>query len=97
VENLPRTGNGRHILIQASRDNVVKAAGTDFLPVPLNYGAMPEKINSRLDDLHQTPEQQDYRGHMLFDRRTGQKKEKQIRRHTTAPALPPYASPRLQQ
>jgi len=41
---------------------------------------MPEKINATRPLRSVTPEQQDYRGHTLFDRRTGQKKAKYIRR-----------------
>ena len=40
---------------------------------------MPEKITTKRAATLHTPEQQDYRGHCLFDRRTGQKKEKYIR------------------
>ena len=39
---------------------------------------MPEKITTKRAATLHTPEQKDYRDHCLFDRRTGQKKEKYI-------------------
>jgi hypothetical protein len=35
---------------------------------------------TRTDKVHITPDQADYRGHVLFDRSTGQNKEKMVRR-----------------
>jgi hypothetical protein len=51
---------------------------------------MPEKTTIKREAKHQTPEQQDYRGHCLFDRRTGQKKERHIRDHKPGRSLAPF-------
>lgn len=41
---------------------------------------MTSKITSRRNSSNITPDQADYRGHVLFDRTGAQKKEKPVRR-----------------
>jgi hypothetical protein len=51
---------------------------------------MPEKTTTKRSATLHTPEQQDYRGHCLFNRQTGQKKERYIRDQKPGQSLVPF-------